>query len=428
MTISTPAVEPTGSPSPMTESEAESHIVGTCFKTGPPGALGVELEWLVHDGDDHHAPVPPARLDGVVSSARSLALRGAVTLEPGGQLELSSAPAPSLGACLDQVGGDLERLRTLASTFGLRLSGVGLDPVREPNRLTTEPRYAAMERHFDRGGPDGRVMMCSTAAVQVCLEAGEEYRGTGGPGGAETRWLALHSLGPVLVAAFANSPLYRGRPTGWRSTRLAVWWRIDPSRTRPPTGGSDPRESWARYALDANVLAVRGDGRWDTPEGLTFRAWLRGHGPRPATREDLDYHLTTLFPPVRPRGFLEVRFVDAQPAGGWAVVAAVTSALVDDPRALDIVLEATAPVRGRWLAAARHGLSDPALASAAETCFQAALPALARLGVPESVRRRVDDYADRYVSARRCPADDVLDAWSRGRAPIGEEIVSCRPN
>lgn len=423
MTISATAT--TGCASPMTESEAESHIAGTCFKTGPPGALGVELEWLVHDGHDQRAPVPPARLDGVVSSARSLALRGAITTEPGGQLELSSAPAPSLGACLDQVGGDLERLRALAAAFGLRLSGVGLDPVREPNRLTTEPRYTAMERHFDRSGPDGRVMMCSTAAVQVCLEAGEEHGVTGGAGSAETRWLALHGLGPVLVAAFANSPLYRGRPTGWRSTRLAVWWRIDPSRTRPPTGGTDPRESWARYALDATVLAVRGDGGWDTPDGLTFRDWLRGYGPRPATCADLDYHLTTLFPPVRPRGFLEVRFVDAQPAGGWAVVAAVTSALVDDPLALDIVLDATAPVRGRWLAAARNGLTDPVLASVAETCFGAALPALRRLGVAEPVRRQVAEYADRYVSARRCPADDVLEAWSRGHAPIGEEIASC---
>jgi glutamate--cysteine ligase family protein len=410
-------------PSPITESDAENHVAGTCFKTGPPGALGVELEWLVHDGSDHHAPVPPARLDGVVSSARALALRGAITTEPGGQLELSSAPAPSLDACLNQVGDDLSRLRALASTYGLRLSGLGLDPVREPSRLTTEPRYAAMERHFDRDGPHGRVMMCSTAAVQVCLEAGQEH---GHAGSAETRWRTLHALGPVLVAAFANSPLFRGRPTGWRSTRLAVWWRIDPSRTHPPPDGPDPRESWARYALDASVLAVRGNGSpWEVPPGLTFRDWLRGHGPRPATYQDLDYHLTTLFPPVRPRGFLEVRFIDAQPAAGWAVATAVTAALLDDPGAFDVAMEATAPVRGRWLAAARHGLTDPTLATAARTCFDAALSGLERLGVSASVRRQVDDYADRYVSAGRCPADDLLDAWARGRVPIGEEIMAC---
>lgn len=407
----------------LTESEAEAYVAGTCFKTGPPGRVGVELEWLVHDQRDPRALVPPIRLDGVVCSARALPLRGAVTTEPGGQLELSSSPASSLAACVAEVAGDLARLRALAGSAGLRLAGLGLDPLREPCRIASQPRYTAMERHFDRGGPDGRIMMCSTASVQVCLEAGEDTDDTRG---AALRWLALHGLGPVLVAAFANSPLHRGRPTGWRSTRQAVWSRIDPSRTRPPEDGVDPREWWARYALDASVLAIRGDGvRWDTPTGLTFREWVRGGGPRPPTYDDLDYHLTTLFPPVRPRGFLEVRVVDAQPDSGWAVVAAVTSALIDDPQAIDVVLEATAPVRGRWLVAARDGLTDPMLARAADACFEAALPALRRLGLPQPMCWAVQEYADRYVARRRCPADDVLAAWSAGRTPIGEESVAC---
>lgn len=407
----------------MTEAEAESYVAGTCFKTGPPGPIGVELEWLVHDAVDPHAPVPPARLDGLVSSARSLALRGVLTTEPGGQLELSSAPAPSLTACLEEVADDLAQLRALAAAAGLRLSGLGLDPIRKPRRLTSKPRYAAMERHFDRGGPDGRIMMCSTAAVQVCLEAGDDSSGTGG---AAARWLALQGLGPVLSAAFANSPLYQSRSTGWRSTRLAVWSRIDPTRTRPPEDSADPRDWWTRYALDATVMAVRSDGpAWDAPAGLTFRDWVRGEGPRPPTYEDLDYHLTTLFPPVRPKGFLEVRMIDAQLAGRWAVVAAVTAALVDDPVAIDTVLDATEPVRGRWLIAARDGLTDPLLATVAERCFAAALPALRRLGVPDATRRQVEDYLERYVLRRRCPADDVLDAWSNGRVPIGEETVPC---
>jgi glutamate--cysteine ligase len=407
----------------LTESEAEVYVAGTCFTTGPPGRVGVELEWLVHDRNDPHAPVPPDRLDGVVSAARSLALRGAVTTEPGGQLELSSAPAPSLGACVAEVADEVSRVRAVADSAGLWLAGLGLDPLREPCRIATQPRYAAMERHFDRGGPYGRIMMCSTAAVQVCLEAGEDGDGTRG---AAARWLALHGLGPVLVAAFANSPLHRGRPTGWRSTRQAVWSRIDPSRTRPPRDGADPREQWARYALDASVLAIRGDGAaWHAPRGLTFREWVRGGGPRRPTYADLDYHLTTLFPPVRPRGFLEARFVDAQPHGGWAVVAAVTVALLDDPVAVDTVLEATAPVRGRWLAAARDGLADPPLARAADACFGAAVPALLRLGAPAPLRRAVEEYADTYVARRRCPADDVLAAWSAGRAPTDEETVPC---
>lgn len=407
----------------LNEAEAEAHVAGTCFTVGPPGRVGVELEWLVHDRDDPRAPVPPLRLDEVVSSARSLALRGAVTTEPGGQIELSSAPAPSLGTCLAEAADDLSRVRALAEAAGLRLAGLGLDPLREPCRIATQPRYAAMERHFDRGGPDGRIMMCSTAAVQVCLEAGED---TDGASGAAARWLALHGLGPVLVAAFANSPLYRDRPTGWRSTRQAVWSRIDPSRTRPPADGTDPRQQWARYALDANVLAIRGDGvGWQAPRGLTFREWVRGGGPRRPTYADLEYHLTTLFPPVRPKGFLEARFVDAQPHGGWAVVAAVTVALLDDPAAVDTVLETTAPVRGRWLVAARDGLTDPPLARAADACFAAAVPALRRLGAPPSVRRVVEEYVEHYVTRRRCPADDVLAAWAAGRTPTDEETVPC---
>lgn len=408
---------------PLTEPEAERHVAGTCFKTGPPGPVGVELEWLVYDEFDPRAPVPSTRLDGVVSSVSSLLRRGAVTLEPGGQLELSSAPAASLPECLEETGAELDQLRKAANETGLRLAGLGLDPLREPRRVTTQPRYAAMERHFDRGGPDGRVMMCSTAAVQVCLEAGEDSEGASG---AVTRWSALYGLGPVLVAAFANSPLHRGQPTGWRSTRQAVWSRLDPTRTRPPVSNGDPRERWARYVLDATVLAVRGDGAsWDAPDGLTFRAWLRGGGPRRPTYDDLEYHLSTLFPPVRPRGFLELRMVDAQPGHRWRVVTAVVTALLDDPVALDIALAATAPVRGRWLEAARDGLANPALARAAQACFAAVPPALRRLGAPSSVCHEVEEYADRYISGRRCPADDVLDAWSRGRVPTGEESAAC---
>src|SRR5207302_1910655 len=107
----------------------------------------------------------------------------------------------------------------------------------------------------------GRLMMCSTASVQVCVDAGADDADM------TTRWEALHALGPVLVALFANSPLRGGRPTGWRCTRQAIWSRIDPSRTRPPASPAPHRagprcadylrERYARFALDADLLAVR---------------------------------------------------------------------------------------------------------------------------------------------------------------------------
>jgi glutamate--cysteine ligase len=322
-------------------------------------------------------------------------------------------------------------MRAAAASAGVRLTGLGMDPVRPPVRQMNTPRYAAMERFYDGDGPDGRVMMCSTAAVQVCLDAGTD---SAGDNGYAARWHALHALIPVLVAAFANSPLRLGRPTGWRSTRQAVWGGIDPSRTTRPPDDADPRESWVRHALDARVLAVRGDrAPWAVPAGLTFRDWLAGAGPRRPTEEDLAYHLTTLFPPVRPHGFYELRVIDAQPAGDWATVATVVTALLEDYTARDAALAAVEPVRHSGPVAARDALTDAELAKAAERCFEAALGGAERLGLPEAERHRVARFADRYVAAGRCPADDVLDAWHAGRSllPAGdprpeyEEAVPC---
>ena len=159
---------------------------------------------------------------------------GMITTEPGGQLELSSAPATSLAGCVTRPARDLAALRDAVRAAGLKLSGDGIDPIRPPRRVLDLPRYAAMEEFFDRRGPWGRVMMCNTASVQVCLDAGDE---NGSAAGYRSRWRLLHAIGPVLVAAFANSPLRRGRASGWRSTRQAVWSRLDPGRTRAPGRG-----------------------------------------------------------------------------------------------------------------------------------------------------------------------------------------------
>ncbi len=116
-------------------------------------------------------------------------------------------------------------------------------------------------------------MMCGTASVQVCLDAGDD---SDGPSGYRQRWRLVHAIGPVLVAAFANSPLREGKPTGWVSSRQQVWARMDPGRTRPPRPTSDPRAAWAAYALDAQLMCVRdpGSADWSAPPGLTFRDWV----------------------------------------------------------------------------------------------------------------------------------------------------------
>jgi len=444
---------------PLSERDAEHSLHGICFKTGPPAAVGVELEWLVCDGLDPALPVSHEKVTdclAALAAPGALPGNGRLTFEPGGQVELSSAPAASVGDCLTEACRDLTAIRQALRPARLTLVGHGFDPRRPPSRVLHLPRYAAMEEFFDRGGPWGRLMMCSTASVQVCVEAGQECTGTTG---FRFRWRLLHALGPVLVAAFANSPLRGGRPTGWKSTRQAVWARLDPGRTRAPAGaepalaaggrpdggtgngsgnggrpgaaadGLDPRAEWVRYALDAEVMCVRrpGSERWHAPPGLTFRDWLRGAAEPQPTADDLAYHLSTLFPPVRPRGHLELRMIDAQPADGWIVPAAVVAAVVDDPVAADLAMAAAEPVwrRGQpghggrsngdgdgaspWLSAARLGPADPVLARAGLACFEAAEAALRRAGAPAAVRGAVETFAERYISRGRCPADDMLE-------------------
>jgi glutamate--cysteine ligase len=306
-----------------------------------------------------------------------------------------------------------------------------------------------MEEYFDRRGPWGRVMMCSTASVQVCIDAGLDNASTSG---FTFRWRLLHALGPVLVAAFANSPLRRGRPTSWKCTRQLIWSRLDPYRTRAPNGAEpcrarangngasrDPRQDVVRYAMDADVLCVRRpDGEpWTVPTGLTFRDWLRGSVEPGPTADDLTYHLSTLFPPVRARGHFELRMIDAQPGDGWIVPVALVSALADDPVAAEAAMAAAEPVwyelgaagdppprtaapvngnAGPWLRAARLGPSDPVLARAATQCFAAASAALARSQAPVSISSAVAEFADRYPERGRCPADDILDTIGKGQS------------
>jgi ergothioneine biosynthesis glutamate--cysteine ligase EgtA len=373
------------------------------------------------DGGRRDRPeLPTTARPGVLPSGALL------TTEPGGQLELSSRPADSLAGLVDATAGDLAALRAALAADGLELAGIGLDPLRLPQRVLTLPRYAAMEEYFDRGGPWGRQMMCGTASVQVCLDAGND---SDGPDGYRWRWRLLHAVGPVLVAAFANSPLRDGKPTGWVSARQQVWTRMDPRRTRPPVLNGDPRAAWASYALDADLMCVRNpdSGDWSAPPGVTLRDWiragLRGSGrgqPRHPTASDVEYHLSTLFPPVRPRGHFELRMIDAQRGDGWLVPLAVTTALLSDAAAGEAALAALAalwdgrPAGGDaavepWVRAARFGPADPAIGQASRECFAVAREALDRMAVPASITAAVDAFCAQYVSKDRCPADDLLE-------------------
>ncbi|MCI3241931.1 MULTISPECIES: ergothioneine biosynthesis glutamate--cysteine ligase EgtA [Streptomyces] len=428
-----PAPDCTEPRTALTPPEVEALVRGICFKTGPPRNVGVEVEWLVHELRTPQLPVTTERLEAAYAALRSVPLRSALTVEPGGQLELSSAPAASLMECIGTVSADLRAVRSVLAEHDLGLVGMGHDPWHPPRRYLHEPRYDALEACLDRTGPAGRRMMCTSASVQVCLDAGYEEPGPLGHG---RRWWLAHQLGAVLVAAFANSPLARREPTGWRSTRQLLWLEIGAGRAGAPPLDGDPRQAWARHVLDSPVMCVRrDDGPWDVPEGLTFREWAVSGAPRPPTREDLDYHITTLFPPVRPRGFLELRMIDAQPGeDGWIIPLAVATALFDDPEAAETAYRTVKPLAERalalpaphnplWIDAARHGLADPELHEAAITCFAAAVEALPRIGATTEVTDAVAAYLDRYVIQGRSPADDLLDrVRGTDRRPHGKDI------
>lgn len=423
--------------------EAEAYVASVCFKHGPPRLVGVELEWMLYRPETPDAPVDldtlraalgphaPVSLDPS-SPARPLPAGCDVTVEPGGQIEIAGPPLPDLGSLLRDVTRDSDRLLALLAAHGLRPHARASDPMRPARRLLDLPRYRAMECVFDRVGPHGRSGMCSTSAVQVCLDVGTPD--TVGP-----RWEALHALGPVLVAAFANSPVLHGRATGWKSSRMACWLSLDPARTAPPVPSADPARGWAVRVLSTDLLCVRGEGSWEVPPRVTFADWIDGavRGrldgvlSRPPTTADLDYHVSTLFPPVRPHGHLEVRYVDGQDGRDWALPAAVLLALTSDAAALDRVREACDPVRDRWVAASRDGLADPALARAAATVFPLACRILRSAADPSrgtglawgptDLVARLEEVTEQRVLRGRCPADEpsALEAGvSAAGAPV----------
>lgn len=234
--------------------------------------MAVEHEMLVAAGDGRTvAPEVVRRLTDGAPYA------GYLGFEPGGQVELSLPSGTSPAAVAGRLQADVAALSADLARGGLRALTLPVDPrpdVLVPLRITTE-RYVAMQRHFDTLGPAGRRMMRRTASTQVCLdwwpgEAGSE------------QWRLLLLAGPFLAAAFSRS----SGPTG----RLATWLAVDPDRTAFDDrllSGRDPVAAYAGFAAGATVFTAPGDAA---------------------------QHLSTLFPPVRPRGrYLEVRFLDVQP-------------------------------------------------------------------------------------------------------------------
>ncbi|HLF69603.1 MAG TPA: glutamate-cysteine ligase family protein, partial [Actinomycetota bacterium] len=197
----------------FTAADALNHVDEHAFEVGPGDLVGVEAEWLVFDranpGDSLDFEAVRTALFGF-----DLPDSGSISFEPGGQLEISTAPVVGPVSAVDAVIGGHKNIQDRLDRSGLVLVPVGIDPLRTGSRVVDSPRYAAMEKRFDHDGPDGRVMMRSTAAVQVNVDIAEDPA---------LQWRVAHEVGPLLTAIFADSPIYEGHRTGWVSTRMRTW-------------------------------------------------------------------------------------------------------------------------------------------------------------------------------------------------------------
>jgi len=347
-----------------------------------------------------------------------------LTFEPGGQIELVSPPRLSVDSALE----DIEKIERLLDRVliwsGLQRANVGLNPwqtAQEIGLQTPLPRYRAMQEYFNRVGPDGLKMMRLTCALQVNVDPG-------GPAEAPRRWRLANLISPVLIGTFANSPMAGGRLTGWKSERARAVHDMDHTRTGAHAGNDGPRD-YLEFALNAGVLLRRSPHAYYSGRpGVRFRDWLRDSDPWGGpTLDDWKYHLTTLFPQVRPRGFLELRSIDNPPEHLRSVPVAVVAALLTDERGREQAIELLEPVAGcldeLTLRAAQLGPADPQIGSLSRALVELSLEAMERL--PRSwVSARLHDavcafYYD-YAACGRCPADDWLEPGPSGIRPAEE--------
>jgi glutamate--cysteine ligase len=373
------------------------------------GPVGLEIESHLVDFDSVGESVPWDRVGSMLKALEAAPKKSKISLEPGGQLELSGLPEAGIETAVDQLRHDMMGTRLALAEHRLGMAYAGADPLRPSRRVNPRPRYEAMEQHFAATGraAHGAVMMNSTAAMQVNLQAGPQRKWP-------ERVARAYRLGPTLVAISASSPWLHGRDTGWKSARQRAWSGLDPRSCGPVPGcvapdaavanTLDPASAWARYALAAPVAFVRanGDQALAVRTPVPFERWATGAvrlGGRLPTAVDLDVHLTTLFPPVRLRGYLELRYLDMTAPRWWPAIAAVATTLMDDPVAADQMTEATERTAPLWTAAAREGLSNSVLAESARRCVE-----IAAERVPAGLGPAVADLAE-LVDSGCCPGD-----------------------
>jgi len=352
-----------------------------------------------------------------------------VSLEPGGQIELSGRPFPDIHTVARELDRHLEKCRFIGSQLGLELLATGYRPWGRPADMPWMPksRYTVMRPFLEARGRLAADMMSMTGSTQASFDFASERDM------AEKLRVAL-AVQPAITALSANSPVVDGKESGWKSYRVAVWEEVDRARSGllafafEPGFDDDAYRRYAEWALDVPMIFLRREGAYLPTGGTSFRRFLadglQGHR---ATMLDWEDHLSTLFPEVRLKGVVEVRGADACDMDLTRAVLALWKGLLYDQQARDWAWDAVKRFtveerRALMIGAGREALAartpdGRTLAQLAGTLLDAAEAGLCRQNAcgdaGEDERKFLAPLRAR-VESGRAPADDALEAFRRG--------------
>ena len=350
-----------------------------------------------------------------------------VSLEPGGQLELSGAPLETIHETCDEVNAHLRDVKDIADKVGVGFIGLGAAPIWRHEDMPRMPkgRYKLMTDYMDRVGTMGKVMMYRTCTVQVNLDFASEADMV-------QKFRVALALQPVATALFANSPFFEGQSNGHKSWRSRVWRDLDADRTGMlPFVFEDGMgfERYVNYALDVPMYFVYRDGKYIDALGQSFRDFLRGELPalpgEMPTLSDWADHLTTIFPEARIKKFMEMRGADGGPWRRLCALPAFWTGIMYEQSSLDAAWDLVkgwdAPTREALriaasedaLAARVNGIRMHDLAREALEISDAGLKARARAGagglVPDETHFL--NALRESVDSGKVPADELLDRY-----------------
>lgn len=358
-----------------------------------------------------------------------------VTLEPGGQLELSGAPLENIHQICAEMSGHMAELRDISDELSLTWLGVGFHPFATQDDLPWVPksRYGIMRRYLPTRGKHGLDMMRRTATVQANYDYASEE-------GAMRALRISLKLSPLVTAIFANSPFYEGRLFGGRSFRANVWLHVDPSRQgllKDVMERGTRFLDYVEWALDAPMFLIKRNGEVIENTGQSFRSFLAHgfRGIRP-TRGDWETHINTLFPEVRLKRTLEVRGADSLPGNLFCALPALWTGIFYDARALDEADELTSSYTFDELEAVRPDISKRALAATfrgkplaavAERLLDIAAGGLARRARLNRSGKDESVHLSRLVSLVEkgfAPADALVEGLSNEDPDLRREILA----